>query len=609
MIRREHYRIIGLAVTAAALFWLADAFMDTALRPQEPFLTILFSDRKEISFRVLFSACFLLFGVYMARAFSKQKRIEEALRKEIAERHHAEDSLREMNAKLRTLIQAIPDLVVFKDPRCRYVVVNEKVEEFTGRAQEELAGKTNEELLPPELAAACTRSDEEALSTRGSVHVEEKNTDGNGHTTYFDTVKAPVYDDLGNLAGLVAVSRDITLRKEAELKLKLFSEAVDSAADGVQITDLNGYITYSNRAVEHITGYSRQELQGVHVEEMVADPEFIGNVVIPSIKKMGQWDGELMAKHMEGRVFPIWLTTSLVRDDEGLPIAIVGLVRDITERKRAEQALAQKTAELERSNKDLEHFASIVSHDLKEPLTSIGGFAEVLNERYRDKLDAKARGALNHIIQGAVRMELLISDILAYARAAAGVRSSKPVHCSTVLGVVLSNLRAAIEKHDAVITFDTLPVVQGDEVQFVQLFQNLIGNAIKFRSGRPPEVHVSARPIDARAFESDVREPDQRLASGWIFSVSDNGIGLDPVHSERIFQIFQRLHPQNDDYPGTGIGLAICKRIVERHGGRIWVESEPGQGSTFLFSMFDQQPEPHDRARTPLGKAADPCPR
>jgi light-regulated signal transduction histidine kinase (bacteriophytochrome) len=249
--------------------------------------------------------------------------------------------------------------------------------------------------------------------------------------------------------------------------------------------------------------------------------------------------------------------------------------------------LARKTAELERSNKELEQFASVASHDLKAPLATIGGFAQVLYERYNDKLDEKGQRALFHIIKGTLRMELLIQDLLAYSRVTTGGQSFSLIHCNTVIDIALGNLRAAIEQNDAVITVDDLPDVHGDEMQFVQLFQNLIGNAIQYRSESPPRIHVSAKRLDDPALHSALRIPHSAMEPGWLFSVTDNGIGIAPVHFEKIFEIFRRLH-SNDKYPGTGIGLAICKKIVERHGGRIWVESEPGKGSTFYFTVPDR---------------------
>ena len=233
-----------------------------------------------------------------------------------------------------------------------------------------------------------------------------------------------------------------------------------------------------------------------------------------------------------------------------------------------DRALRKLIAELERSNKELEQFAYVASHDLQEPLRMVSSYTELLERRYRDKLDDKGRTFINFAVDGAVRMQRLINDLLEFSRVSTRGKPMQPVDVNRVLGAVRANLSVAIREAGALVTNDELPTVMADETQLVQLLQNLVGNAIKFRGGERPHVHVSARPS----------------ASECVFAVRDNGIGIAPDYFERIFVIFQRLHARGE-YPGTGIGLAVCRRIVERHGGRIWVESAPGQGSTFYFAL------------------------
>jgi len=223
---------------------------------------------------------------------------------------------------------------------------------------------------------------------------------------------------------------------------------------------------------------------------------------------------------------------------------------------------------LQRSNEELQQFAYVVSHDLQEPLRVVASYVQQLAERYQDKLEAEANELISYALDGAKRMQQLIVDLLAYSRIDTTGQEFAPTDCEGVLQRVLSDLRVAIEESGAEVTHDPLPQVMADNVQLGQVLQNLLGNAIKFRSQEPPRIHVSAR-----------QEGQQ-----WVFSVRDNGIGINPRYAERIFGIFERLHPRTE-YPGTGIGLAICKKIVERHGGQIWVESEPGKGAAFFFTL------------------------
>ncbi len=241
---------------------------------------------------------------------------------------------------------------------------------------------------------------------------------------------------------------------------------------------------------------------------------------------------------------------------------------NITHRKQAEEALRQTAEDLARSNRDLEQFAYVASHDLQEPLRVVTGFVQLLEQHCKGQLDEKAHSFIEYAVDGAKRMQTLIADLLSYSRVGSRHREPRPTDMGVVLRSALSNLSASIADSAAEITHGELPTVPGDDTQLVQLFQNLVGNAIKFRGEETPRIHVDAR-----------REKDH-----WLFSVRDNGIGIDPEFHDRIFLIFQRLHGRKQ-YPGTGIGLAICKRIVEHHGGRIWVESQPRQGTTFCFTL------------------------
>jgi light-regulated signal transduction histidine kinase (bacteriophytochrome) len=262
------------------------------------------------------------------------------------------------------------------------------------------------------------------------------------------------------------------------------------------------------------------------------------------------------------------VTASPIRDAGGKIVGVSKMARDITGRKAAESQLQRTLADLERSNKDLEQFAYVASHDLQEPLRMVSSYTQLLAKHYEGLLDDKAKKFIAYAVDGAIRMQTLINDLLAYSRVGTRGKPLEPTDSHAALGEAIRNLAALIGENRAIITNDSLPTVRADASQLVLVFQNLLANAIKFRRKDLPHIHVSARDHD--------RE--------WVFAVKDNGIGIEPQHAERVFVIFQRLHTR-EEYPGTGIGLAVCRRIVERHGGKIWFESEPGKGTTFFFTV------------------------
>ena len=257
---------------------------------------------------------------------------------------------------------------------------------------------------------------------------------------------------------------------------------------------------------------------------------------------------------------------------------VTALVTDmwqLIQRKKNEEALRIVAENLRRSNLELEQFAYVASHDLQEPLRMVTSYTQLLEKRYKGKLDADADEFIGYAVDGANRMRRLIDDLLSYSRVTRRGNPFRPIESELALDVALKNLQMSIEENDAVVTHDQLPEVMADEGQLVQLLQNLIGNAIKFHSKEPPRVHVSAKHYQETEY---------------LFSVQDNGIGIDHQYFDRLFKIFQRLHTK-EEYPGTGIGLALCKRIVERHGGRIWLESQPGKGTTMYFTLNNKKGE------------------
>jgi PAS domain S-box-containing protein len=331
-------------------------------------------------------------------------------------------------------------------------------------------------------------------------------------------------------------------------------------------------VTYISRRVEDMLGYSP--------EEEMADPEHWIHKLHPDDREWviaedertdrtgDPFSVEYRQIAKDGSVVWIRDEAVLVRDPDGRPLYWQGVQYDVTESKEASAELERQARELERSNEELEQFAYIASHDLQEPLRMVSSYTQLLARRYGDKLDEDAREFIGYAVDGAERMHTLINDLLRFSRVETRGREFVPTDLGWVLEAALANLRVAVEESGAQVTWDAMPTVRGDEVQLVQLFQNLVGNAIKFRREEPPRVHVGVR----------------KEGAWWEISVRDNGIGIDEPYVDRIFVIFRRLHGKSE-YQGTGIGLAICKKIVERHGGRIWVESRPGVGSTFLFTL------------------------
>ncbi|NJK68291.1 MAG: response regulator [Microcoleus sp. CSU_2_2] len=375
--------------------------------------------------------------------------------------------------------------------------------------------------------------------------------------------------------GLAVTFRNITDRKRAEAALRAsearFRALTQASSDIITLSDAQCNVIYQSSAIERVLGYSPAEfvgeipLQVLHPDDaashQIAVTWMLENPGIPKLL-------EYRLRHKNGNW--VWLegvATNWLNDPD--ITAFVMLTRDISDRKRAEIALNHYTEELTRSNAELEQFAYVASHDLQAPLSTIAGYAQLLESRYQNLLDAQAHKFIRNIINSCVRMQTLIDDLLEYS----GVgRSQKPfllTDCNRVFEEACANLQLAIGKKQATVTSGDLPVVVADRSQLVQLFQNLIGNAIKYGGvDRPIIVRVSVA----------------LQGNSWLFSVEDNGIGIAEQYQKQIFQIFQRLHTQRE-YSGTGIGLAICQKIVERHGGRIWVESEPDRGATFYFSL------------------------
>lgn len=356
---------------------------------------------------------------------------------------------------------------------------------------------------------------------------------------------------------------------ESEERFRLL---IDGAKDyAIIMLDVDGRVTSWNLGATRLKGWEEHEILGRHfsifyTEEAVAAGH-PGHELELAVKE-GRYSEEAWRVRKDGSRFIADVIITAVRDESGKLRGFSKVTRDITERKQTEERLEATLKNLERSNRELEQFAYVASHDLQEPLRMVSSYTQLLAQRYEGQLDEKAQKYINYAVDGAVRMQRLINDLLLYSRVSSQGSTFKAIDSHSALGEALRSLATAIEENRALVVNDNLPMVRADASQLAQLFQNLIGNAIKFRGSDLPRIRVSAAD----------------LGPEWRFSVQDNGIGIEAQYAEKVFVIFQRLHTMRE-YPGTGIGLAVCKRIVERHGGRIWFESEVGRGTAFHFTL------------------------
>lgn len=376
----------------------------------------------------------------------------------------------------------------------------------------------------------------------------------------------------------ISVFELITARKQAEMVLQRSEQAFrtlyESMRDAFVNVDMGGTIRQYNRSFRELIGYSDEEIALLTYKDITPtqwhalEDRILQEQILPH-GYSEVYEKEYQRK--DGVIIAVELRAVLTHDEHGQPTSIWAIIRDITARKQADAVLHRTLEDLSRSNADLEQFASVASHDLQEPLRAVTGMVQLLQQRYQGQLDARADEYIGLAVEAAARMQHLISDLLTFSRVQRRGKPFEPTAVEAALHGALDNLRVALAESAAVVTHDPLPTVQADPAQLTQLFQNLLGNAIKFRSEEPPQIHVSA----------------ERRPGAWCFAVRDNGIGIAPDYFERIFVIFQRLYPRRV-YPGTGIGLALCKKIVERHGGQIWVDSHLGHGATFCFTIPDR---------------------
>jgi PAS domain S-box-containing protein len=506
------------------------------------------------------------------RNISVRKKTEKHLAQLEGRRRLAEEALRESEERYRMLLDGVQDYAIFMmDPRGQIVSWNAGAERIKGYTAEQIIGHNFSRFFPPEdiergrpeevlrMTAASGRHEEQGMRVRQD-----------GSRFLASLTFTALRDAAGNLRGFSEFSHDLSESKESGAKYRGLLEA---APDAMVVVNSEGEIVLLNLQAEKQFGYHRDELLGQKVKNIIPEG-FAERLIADGLRSaedaLAQQIGtgiELIGLRKDGSEFPIEIMLSPLESAEG--ILVTAAIRDITARKMAEAHLLRKMEELNRSNEELGHFASIASHDLQEPLRMVASYTQLLSKRYKGKLDSDADEFIAFAVDGASRMQQLIQDLLAYSRVETKGRDLLDASSEKALQQALVNLRSAIAESGALVTHDPLPTVLADETQLIQLFQNLIGNAIKYQNPGVPQIHISAARNDEKK---------------WLFSVRDNGLGIDPQYFERIFGMFQRLH-KRDEFAGTGIGLAICRKIVERHGGSISVESQPGQGSTFRFAL------------------------
>ncbi|MGE5432061.1 MAG: CHASE domain-containing protein [Syntrophomonadaceae bacterium] len=580
----------------------------------------------------------LLFAA-VVKSLSSTRARALALAVEVNERKRAEEALRESEERFRLITENANDLISVQNMEGKFIYTSPSFSIKLGYSPEELLRMGPAELVHPDDQAAISDG-RNPSSVQFRIHTIK------GEWIWMEGTNSLMRMKDSNY--ILGIAREITERKKAEEALK---EEIFRAETMIKVSNMFAELSLDYKAVLDNAAKVTSELIGdAAIVRIISDDKnylepaavyhpdnearsLLNEVLQSAPQKLNSGlSGKVAAtsesviiqevelKEIKNSIRPEFTkyfekygihgilvvplivgrqtigTLSVMRTSPGRPyspkdryfleelanriaIAIVNSrlhqekVHEIEEKRIAEEKLKKTLEELARSNTELENFAYVASHDLQEPLRMISSYTQLISKRYKGKLDTKADQFISFTVDGAVRMQQLIHDLLEYSRVATRGKPFAPVDSNEIIRTVLNNLQISIKKNNAVITFDSMPRVMGDDIQLMQLFQNLISNAMKFKSSEVPEIKIKA----------------EDKGCEWLFSVQDNGIGIDPQFKERIFVIFQRLH-EREAYPGTGIGLAVCKKIVERHGGRIWVDSDPGKGSTFLFTIPKRNP-------------------
>lgn len=484
---------------------------------------------------------------------------------DLTEGKRLEAALIQSRARLQGFVDVTSDLVTQVDATGNLLFVNKAAEGIFGLPSQECIGRPAFDFIHPDDQETTKASFGGWIQDR--VHhatFENRQLSVDGRVTHMFWSINPRYDKDGGLVDVWSIARDITQRKLEEERSRTI---LQTSLDGFWLLDAGtGRFLQVNPAYCEMSGYSEAELltMGIPDVESEEHPEETASH-LRKIMEEGQDRFESRHRKKDGTIMDVEVSASFLDLDGG---RVIVFLRDITEKKLATVLLEERAEALRRSNEELQEFAYVASHDLQEPLRMVASQAQLLAERYGDQLDGDAEESMALVVEGVGRMRALIDDLLDYSRVSTLGEQLSQADAQWAFGEAMMNLAGLIATNEVIVTNDPLPTVLADGSQLTRLFQNLLGNAMKFRREETPQIHVGV----------------QKFGEDWVFSVADNGIGIEEQAQDRVFEIFQRLHARGR-YDGTGIGLAICRRIVQRHGGRIWYESEVGKGSTFYFML------------------------